>query len=168
MAPQLRILRKLMLVDWTEVTQDNTVRIEIVVFRHYLYHFGVSFILLCCGMDHSPINQNFELNKSRKNFITAWKSITKLVIFQSFVAKCCKMRIIWPCEVFSHFRFTNGKLLPLLCVIQNDWKLQTSQGYIIRILQLILGCSFKLWWNFCSGYLRSKFWKSGNHFPFVI
>jgi hypothetical protein len=29
-----------------------------------------------------------------KYFITAWKSITKLVIFQSFVAKCCKMRII--------------------------------------------------------------------------
>jgi hypothetical protein len=29
-----------------------------------------------------------------KNFITAWKSITKLVIFRSFVAKCCKMRII--------------------------------------------------------------------------
>ena len=29
-----------------------------------------------------------------KNFITARKSITKLVIFQSFVAKCCKMRII--------------------------------------------------------------------------
>jgi hypothetical protein len=29
-----------------------------------------------------------------KNFITAWKSITKLVIFQSFVAKCCKMRKI--------------------------------------------------------------------------
>jgi hypothetical protein len=29
-----------------------------------------------------------------KSFITAWKSITKLVIFQSFVAKCCKMRII--------------------------------------------------------------------------
>jgi hypothetical protein len=29
-----------------------------------------------------------------KNFITAGKSITKLVIFQSFVAKCCKMRII--------------------------------------------------------------------------
>jgi hypothetical protein len=38
-------------------------------------------------------------------------------------------------------------------------KRQTSQGYIIRILQpisqrnlwilLILWCSFKLWWNFC-------------------
>jgi hypothetical protein len=45
-------------------------------------------------MDHSPINQNFDLNKSRQNSIIAWKSITKLVIFQSFVAKCCKMRII--------------------------------------------------------------------------
>jgi hypothetical protein len=29
-----------------------------------------------------------------KNFTTARKSITKLVIFRSFVAKCCKMRII--------------------------------------------------------------------------
>jgi hypothetical protein len=29
-----------------------------------------------------------------KNFVTAWKSITKLVIFQRFVAKYCKMRII--------------------------------------------------------------------------
>jgi hypothetical protein len=37
-------------------------------------------------MDHSPINQNFDLNKSRQNSIIAWKSITKLVIFQSFVA----------------------------------------------------------------------------------
>ena len=46
------------------------------------------------GMDHSPINQNFDLNKSRQNSIIASKSITKLVIFQSFVAKCCKMRII--------------------------------------------------------------------------
>jgi hypothetical protein len=42
-------------------------------------------------MDLSPYNWNFDLDK---NFITAWKSITKLVIFQSFVAKCCKMRII--------------------------------------------------------------------------
>jgi hypothetical protein len=47
-------------------------------------------------MDHSPINHSFDLNKSRQNSIIAWKSITKLVIFQSFefVAKCCKMRII--------------------------------------------------------------------------
>ena len=43
-----------------------------------------------------PNEQNFDLDKI---FITAWKSITKLVIFQSFVAKCCKMRIIQPCEV---------------------------------------------------------------------
>jgi hypothetical protein len=43
-------------------------------------------------------------------------------------------------------------------VIQNDWKLQISQGYIsvfYNISQrnfgilLILWCSFKLWWNFC-------------------
>jgi hypothetical protein len=41
-------------------------------------------------MDHLHYRLNFDLDK---NFITAWKSITKLVIFQSFVAKCCKMRI---------------------------------------------------------------------------
>jgi hypothetical protein len=46
------------------------------------------------AMDHSPINQNLYLNKSRQNSFIAWKSITKLVIFQRFVAKCCKMRII--------------------------------------------------------------------------
>jgi hypothetical protein len=33
---------------------------------------------------------------------------------------------------------------------------------------LILWCSFKLWWNFCLGQLRLKFWKSGNRFPLVI
>jgi hypothetical protein len=42
-------------------------------------------------MDHLHYRINFDLDK---NFITAWKSITKLVIFQSFVAKCCKMWII--------------------------------------------------------------------------
>jgi hypothetical protein len=42
-------------------------------------------------MDHLHYRLNFDLDQ---NFITAWKSITKLVIFQSFVAKCCKMRII--------------------------------------------------------------------------
>ena len=33
------------------------------------------------SMDQSPINQNFDLNKSRQNFITAWKSVTKLQHF---------------------------------------------------------------------------------------
>jgi hypothetical protein len=42
-------------------------------------------------IDHLRNRLNFDLDK---HFITAWKSITKLVIFQSFVAKCCKMRII--------------------------------------------------------------------------
>jgi hypothetical protein len=43
-----------------------------------------------------PNEQNFDLDK---NFITAWKNITKLVIFRSFVVKCCKVRTILPCEV---------------------------------------------------------------------
>jgi hypothetical protein len=63
-------------------------------------------------MDHSPINQNVELNKSRQKFHHSLKehnqisNIPKLVIF----------------AIFSQ------------CIIQNDWKLQISQGYIIRIL----------------------------------
>ena len=64
-------------------------------------------------MDQSPINQNFYLNKSRQNSIIAWKSITKLVIFQNFVAKCCQMRVIYSFAkfaIFSHFwlRAWNG------------------------------------------------------------
>jgi hypothetical protein len=64
-------------------------------------------------MDQSPINQNFYLNKSRQNSIIAWKSITKLVIFQNFVAKCCKMWVIYSFAkfaIFSHFwlRAWNG------------------------------------------------------------
>jgi hypothetical protein len=39
------------------------------------------------AMDQSPINQNFELNKSRQKFHHSLKSITKLVVFQSFVLK---------------------------------------------------------------------------------
>jgi hypothetical protein len=42
-------------------------------------------------INHLRNRLNFDLDK---NFITAWKSVTNLVIFQSFVAKCCKMRII--------------------------------------------------------------------------
>jgi hypothetical protein len=56
--------------------------------------FAKTCTILIVRMDHSPINQNFDLNKFTQNSIIAWKSITKLVIFQSFVAKCCKMRII--------------------------------------------------------------------------
>jgi hypothetical protein len=40
------------------------------------------------------INKILSYTSLDKNFITAWKSITKLVIFRSFFAKCCKMRII--------------------------------------------------------------------------
>jgi hypothetical protein len=90
--------------------------------------------------------------------------------FQSFVAKCCKMCIIQPCEVcrFSVFFYYAREIdSPIGCwginfpfVIQNDWKLQIAQDYIIHIIiqhfatklsgiLLILWCSFKLWWNFC-------------------
>jgi hypothetical protein len=61
-------------------------------------------------MDLFPNEQNVDLDK---NFITAWKSITKLVIFRSFVAKCCKMRIIYSLAkfaVFQSFCITHGKL----------------------------------------------------------
>jgi hypothetical protein len=58
----------------------------------------------------------------------------------------------------------------VLGIIQNDWKLQTSQGYIIRILQHF---ETKLWnitnfvmlfhamMEFCLDLLRSKFWLIG-------
>jgi hypothetical protein len=51
-----------------------------------MMHSGVKSTLT--AMDHLHYRLNFDLDK---NFITAWKSITKLVIFQSFVAKCCKI-----------------------------------------------------------------------------
>jgi hypothetical protein len=47
------------------------------------------------AIDLSPLLSEILIYTSLdKNVITAWKSITKLVIFRSFVAKCCKMRII--------------------------------------------------------------------------
>jgi hypothetical protein len=65
------------------------------------------------AMDHLHYRLNFDLDK---NFITAWKSITKLVIFQSFVAKCCKMRIIIIAlrnlPFFSHFVLRTGNWQP--------------------------------------------------------
>ena len=56
---------------------------------------------------------NVDLDKSRQKFHYNLKGITKLVIFQSFVAKCCKMRIIYSLAkfaVFQSFCITNGKL----------------------------------------------------------
>jgi hypothetical protein len=59
---------------------------------HSNNHFASFYsAILNIYMDHLHYRLNFDLDK---NFITAWKSITKLVIFQSFVSKCCKMRII--------------------------------------------------------------------------
>ena len=45
-------------------------------------------------LDLFPNKQNFDLDKSRQTFHHSLKEHTKLVIFRSFVAKCCKMLII--------------------------------------------------------------------------
>ena len=47
-------------------------------------------------MDLFPNEQNFDLDKCRQTFHHSLKEHhnTKLVIFRSFVAKCCKMRVI--------------------------------------------------------------------------
>jgi hypothetical protein len=84
-----------------------------------------------CKLTTCVIDKNLISTSLDKNFITAWTSITKLVIFQSFVAKCCKMRII-NCEVcrFSvilHYAGEIDKPIPFGSVnfpfvIQNDWK----------------------------------------------
>jgi uncharacterized CHY-type Zn-finger protein len=48
-----------------------------------------------CGKEQQVTNKMLKLFTHICDiFSTAWKSITKLVIFQSFVTKCCKMRII--------------------------------------------------------------------------
>jgi hypothetical protein len=48
----------------------------------------------CRLMGLFPNEQNFDLDKSRQTFHHSLKGESKLVIFRSFVAKCCKMRII--------------------------------------------------------------------------
>jgi hypothetical protein len=81
-------------------------------------------------LDHLHCRLNFGLDK---NFITAWKSITKLVIFQSFIGKCCKMRIIiialrnLQFSVILYYKREIDAPTPdwavnFPCVIQNDWK----------------------------------------------
>ena len=60
----------------------------------------------------TPPNINF----ISKNLIpiTEVKSITKLVIFRSFVAKCCKIQIIYSPTKVDHL------IINFPCVIQND------------------------------------------------
>jgi hypothetical protein len=45
-------------------------------------------------MDQLPNEQNFDLDKSRRKFHHSLKEHHKISNIQSFVAKCCKMRII--------------------------------------------------------------------------
>jgi hypothetical protein len=85
-------------------------------------------------MDHLHYRLNFDLDK---NFITAWKSIN---------ADNIALRSL---PFFSHFVLRTGNWQPNRVLGHqfpvcntNDWKLQISQGYIIRILQHF---STKLW-----------------------
>jgi hypothetical protein len=112
-----------------------------------------------------------------KMFAKAWKSITKLVIFQSFVAKCCKMRIIYsPAKfaVFQSFCIINWyrflkKGINFPCVmtkwLKNGKLRRAVLSTFYNISQrnigifLILWCSFKAVMKFLS---RSKFCLLGN------
>jgi hypothetical protein len=47
MVPHFRILKKLMLVDWTEISQDNMVRFKVVVFRHFVILCNCLTYILC-------------------------------------------------------------------------------------------------------------------------
>jgi hypothetical protein len=116
-----------------------------------------------------PNEQNFDLDKSRQ-------------IFRSFVAKYCKMRIIFPAKfsVFQSFCITHGKLILFSesginfpRVIHTKWlkngKFRSAVlSAFYNILQrnfgilLILWCSFKLWWHFCLDLSRSEFCSLGN------
>jgi hypothetical protein len=105
-----------------------------------------------------------------KNFITAWKSITKLVIFLSFLAKCCKIRIIYSLAswfaVVQSFCITRGKLTTQYTLwgcqfpvcntkwLKNGKRRKAILSTFYNISQrdfgtlLNLWSSFKLLWNF--------------------
>jgi hypothetical protein len=93
------------------------VRRFVCLYAKYLqkYQWTAFYEILCIKNTHTPgtnqsitvdamevlikycTNRNFDLDKPGQKFhrsLKGAKSITKLVIFRSFVAKCCKMRII--------------------------------------------------------------------------
>jgi hypothetical protein len=90
----------------------------------------------------------FEIKNRRQGLKTAgyrrqlFRTVLKLVKLQSLVAKCCKMRKIWPCKVHKfctacgncyHFRPKCGS--NFRTQYKSVRKLRTLQGYIFRILQ---------------------------------
>jgi hypothetical protein len=78
--------------QWAKVNKSHRQSIRRLKEVRQTFEHAFKFHLnLSNAMDHLRYRLNFGLDK---NFITAWKSITKLVIFQIFVPKCCKMWII--------------------------------------------------------------------------
>jgi hypothetical protein len=85
---------------FTEISMDRVLRN--FVYKEYSYARDQS-INQSITLDAMEVlikyctNRNFDLDKPGQKFhhsLKGAKSITKLVIFRSFVAKCCKMRII--------------------------------------------------------------------------
>jgi hypothetical protein len=135
----------------------------------------IQSVLFCVGFLTALLTNNFKqlewtnptltkiLNSTSldKTFITAWKSVTKLVIFQSFVAKCCKMlyNIALQNLQFSVILYYKREMVPT-SVRNTKWlhehckfrKAMLFAFYNISqwnfAVLLILWCSFMLWWNF--------------------
>jgi hypothetical protein len=112
----------------------------------------IQSVLFCVGFLTALLTNNFKqlewtnptltkiLNSTSldKTFITAWKSVTKLVIFQSFVAKCCKMlyNIALQNLQFSVILYYKREMVPT-SVRNTKWLHEHCKflGYIICILQ---------------------------------
>jgi hypothetical protein len=89
-------------------------------------------------------------------------SLAKFAVFQSFCitnGKLINSLIIW--LSISHFGICNAKWLKngkLRKAILSAFYNISQRNFGIL---LILWCSFKLWWNFCSDLSRSKFHSKG-------
>jgi hypothetical protein len=145
----------------------------------------LSFKITLCfffTIDLSPFKWNFDLDKSGQKFHHSLKehhNILGIVIFRSFVAKCCKMRIIWPCEVF-HFsvilhykRKIDNQMIKLiinfpfviqnrefkLCVIRQTTNARQRKKLRYQAIKSKWTCCFKTAMHDYSFDTRKKIWK---------
>ena len=110
--------------------------------QFYVYYssFAYSFITtnkcqqILRPMDRLHNGQN--LYKSRNSTIHSnSESIPKLVEMQSLGEKCCKMCKIWPYKVCKIYIYDLFSITHAIRNTKNIQNLQTSQGYMFRILQ---------------------------------
>ena len=88
-----------------EVSEDQTSGKDLL--KRYFKRMSFSY-------DSSYIRLNFYL-EARESITTTRKSISKLVEFESLVAKWCKMRKIYPCKFCIFFTFRNSHHFWLKC-----------------------------------------------------